>query len=673
VDRPELIERLSVNEQAELWLARLPGVDSGLWVIRLAAERGRRLPEAPSSGILSGVPGLGDLQVAVCDVDRESGRLDVSVQALDSQGHATLLPEPGDELSARQILNALVQALSNPAREHRGGETRVQGAGGTTDDKTRIQPGAEASEETVMAPPGLHDQSVPDDSISEQEQTRAFDARDPSDEFDRDDDNSLRADKTAVLRPDDATVIAPSGAESHRGTERIDDAIDATEQFESTEWADDPPRHAVGDTPVGQQSHKSGGGFGLSVGSVLRNRFRITGVLGEGGMGAVFSAVDMLKEEARDENVNVALKVMKADIVDEHMSFMGLQREARRAQQLAHPNIVTVYDFDRAGGVIYMTMEFLRGQPLDELLKRNPHGLDLDSARDITAQISNGLAYAHNEGIVHADLKPQNVFVLDSGRAKILDFGIARAYQAKKVDVVESVFSGYSPAFASPEVMARKNPSPADDIYALGCVVYMLFTGRHPFDWTSAEKAAEQGLKPKRESSFKRAEWSAVARALSFDGSKRPKDAAEFLKHFAPSRVRQAAMGVSLASVLAAGIFVWWYEPVPGPDTPFEELPVEVQQQISRNLDDAALFLTYGDLDNTFQLYDAVLVAHPRNPDAMEGMQKASQEAIRMIRARVEQGEISEATGRQALDALLDYESLPSRIRRQLRDARDSL
>lgn len=424
---------------------------------------------------------------------------------------------------------------------------------------------------------------------------------------------------------------------------------------------------------MGGRAGESGGDIGLSVGSVLRNRFRITGVLGEGGMGTVFSAVDLLKEEARDEDVDVALKIMKADIVDEDMSFMGLQREARRAQQLAHPNIVTVYDFDRAGDVIYMTMEFLRGQPLDEMLKKNPHGLELELARDITAQISDGLAYAHKEGIVHADLKPQNVFVLESGRAKILDFGIARAYQAKKVDVVESVFSGYSPAFASPEVMARKRPDPADDVFALGCVVYMLFTGRHPFDWTSAEEAAEQGLKPKRESSFRRAEWSAVSAALSFDGEKRPKNAAEFLKRFAPSRVRQAAIAVSLASVIAAGAFMFFYEPVSGPDTPFEELPVEVQQQVTRNLEDAAAYLSFGDLDSSFQLYDAVLIAHPGNLDAIEGMQQASQEAIRMINSNVEDGEISPAAGRRALDSLLEYETMPSRIRRQLRDARDRL
>ena len=383
-------------------------------------------------------------------------------------------------------------------------------------------------------------------------------------------------------------------------------------------------------------------------------------------MGAVFSAVDMLKEEAKDENIDVALKVMKADIVDASMSFMGLQREARRAQQLAHPNIVTVYDFDRADGVIYMTMEYLRGKPLDAVLEANPHGLDLETARDITTQICKGLAYAHKEGIVHADLKPQNVFVLESGRAKVLDFGIARAYQAKKVDLVESVFSGYSPPFASPEVMARKSPAPSDDIYALGCVVYQIFTGRHPFNWTPAPKAQEQGLKPARDGSFKRAEWAAVSAALSFDGKKRPADAGEFLKRFAPSRVRQAALAVSLASVLAAGAFIALYDPPAGPDTPFEELPADVQQDITRNLNDAEQFLSFGDLDSALQLFDAVLVTHPGNLAATDGMDRTAREAIRRVRDAVQRGATSPDRARQTLESIMEYETLPSKSRREL-------
>ncbi len=502
----------------------------------------------------------------------------------------------------------------------------------------------------------------------------------------------------------DATRIQPgaSSDSSHADrTERLGESpaardigdIDRTERVAATRPDIDPDATEVCKTDAGQAATRVTGGpdsgpsrsgqttrgtaasalSSLTVGSVLRGRFRITGVLGEGGMGAVYSAVDMLKEEARDENVNVALKVMKPDIVDAELSFMGLQREARRAQQLAHPNIVTVYDFDRADGVIYMTMEFMRGKPLDAVLEDKPHGLDLVDARDITTQICKGLAYAHKEGIVHSDLKPQNVFLLDSGRAKILDFGIARAYQAKKVDMIETVFAGYSPAFASPEVIARKSPSPGDDVFALGLLVYQLFTGRHPFDWVSADKAVEQGLKPKRDKAFKRAEWAAVQAALSFDGTKRPQDAAEFLKRFAPSRVRQLVVAICLASVVAVGAYTYFYDPVAGPDVPFEELPLRVQTEITRNLGDAEAFLGFGDIDSAFQLYDAVLITHPGNLDATAGIHEASRQAASVVVDAVRSGRTTPEAGRQTLESLMAYETLPSRSRRELSKAMESL
>ncbi len=497
-------------------------------------------------------------------------------------------------------------------------------------------------------------------------------------------------DEHTELVDDARTEIIGSGREStKRGadehadrTQRLEDIDESGRDPDRTEVCGDgggleeteltsAPTGSSGATGQTTQARAEAAVSSLTVGSVLRGRFRITGVLGEGGMGAVYSAVDMLKEEARDENVNVALKVMKPDIVDAELSFMGLQREARRAQQLAHPNIVTVYDFDRADGVIYMTMEFMRGKPLDAVLDEKPHGLDLVDARDITTQVCKGLAYAHKEGIVHSDLKPQNVFLLESGRAKILDFGIARAYRAKKVDMVERVFAGYSPSFASPEVIARKDPTPADDIFALGLLVYQLFTGRHPFDYTAADKALEQGLKPKRDASFKRAEWSAIQAALSFDRDKRPQDASEFLKRFAPSKVRRFGLGVSALSILIAASWVYFYQPTVGPDVPFEELSISLQQEITRNLADAELFLGYGDIDSAFHLYDTVLLAHPGNLEAVEGMQQASQTAVENLRSAVQEGRINPEAARQSLEALLAYETLPSRSRRILREAQD--
>ena len=410
----------------------------------------------------------------------------------------------------------------------------------------------------------------------------------------------------------------------------------------------------------------------LGVGSVLRGRFRIEKVLGEGGMGSVFSAVDLLKQEALDKDIHVALKVMKPGLADPELTFMGLQREARRAQQLAHPNIVTVFDFDRADGHIYMTMEHLRGQAIGDLLKANPKGLKPELARDITRQVASGLAYAHEEGIVHVDLKPQNIFMLDSGRVKILDFGIAKAYQEQLSDVVDDAFSGYSPPYASPQLIRQERPTPRDDVFALGIVTYALFTGKHPFDWKRADVVEATGLRPNPSPAFRRSEWRAVRAALNVDAARRPADAAAFLKLFAPSRIKRVAMAVSSASVISALAFILLYRPEAGPEIPFEQLDPGLQSRIQVQLVDASSFAEFGDLDSALQLYQAVLEMHPGNLEATRGMNETVDLAIERIRQLQRQGGITAAGSRTSLEGLLSYSALPARARQRIEEALDS-
>ena len=472
--------------------------------------------------------------------------------------------------------------------------------------------------------------------------------------------NDDAGDEATRLKPSD---VAPEDAETELGpggsaTEVIDEASD--------KGRDRPVESGAGSAGKATAA-------GLGVGSLLRQRFRIESVLGEGGMGTVFGAVDLLKQEARDEQVHVALKVMKPDIVDAEMTFMGLQREARRAQQLAHPNIVTVYDFDRADGHIYMTMEYLRGRPVSDLLKQNRLGMDPEQARDITLQIGAGLAYAHDEGIVHVDLKPQNVFMLDSGRVKILDFGIAKAYQEKRQDRVEDAFSGYSPAFASPQIIRRQRPTPRDDVFALGIMVYALFTGKHPFDWKSADQAEADGLRPARSPVFRRSEWRAVQAALAFDADARPADAGDFVKRFAPSKVKRAAIAVSVSSVAAALAFVLLFQPSPGPEVPFDQLDPALQARIETELTDAAAFAELGDLDSALQLYQGVLTLHPGNRRATRGMTDAVDEALQRIGRLHREGALSPAAARTNMEAMLAYDSLPAGARERVEQAASEL
>ena len=138
-------------------------------------------------------------------------------------------------------------------------------------------------------------------------------------------------------------------------------------------------------------------------------------MLGEGGMGAVWKAKDKLKEEARDRNPYVAVKLLQGDFKEHPEAFIALQRETSKQQRLAHPNIATVYDFDRDGETVYMTMEVMQGQPLDAFLRKNvpEEGLTEEEAMPLIEDICSGLAYAHQAGLVHSDLKPGNAFLVN--------------------------------------------------------------------------------------------------------------------------------------------------------------------------------------------------------------------------------------------------------------------
>jgi len=405
----------------------------------------------------------------------------------------------------------------------------------------------------------------------------------------------------------------------------------------------------------------------LAVGTVLRQRFKILGVLGRGGMGTVYRATDLLKEEAHDRDTTIALKVLKPGIVDADITFMALQREARRAQQLAHPNIVTVYDFDRADDVIFMTMEFMRGRGLDSLLEDGK--LPLDEVRRITREVAQGLAYAHKQKIVHADLKPENVFILDDGRVKILDFGIARAWQSEHRDFVEEAVAGCTPSYASPEVMSREQPSPADDVYALGCVIAQMASGDHPYDWHSGLEARKEQLKPVRPAGLKRREWRALSAALQLDRESRPADADAFLKRFSPSPVRATAWVVAVIAIIGAIAYSWFFQPEPGPEVPFSALSAELQDQITRNLQDADAFLAQGDINTSLQLYDMVLQSHAGNLDAVNGMNEATDLALERLLAAHAEGQISSDALKNTLRSLLDYDTLPGRARDQVSTA----
>ncbi|HEY1774397.1 MAG TPA: bifunctional serine/threonine-protein kinase/formylglycine-generating enzyme family protein, partial [Gammaproteobacteria bacterium] len=310
----------------------------------------------------------------------------------------------------------------------------------------------------------------------------------------------------------------------------------------------------------------SGGGDNLGPGSVLKERFELMDVLGEGGMGKVYKARDLLKVEAKDKNPYIAVKTLTGDFKQHPESFIALQRESSKAQRLAHPNIATVYDFDRDGGTVYMTMELMEGDELAKYIKHLPAGgLPVPEAMNIIRQLCDGLAYAHSKQLVHSDFKPGNAFLTKDGTVKLLDFGIARASKTRKDTVGETTvfdpgqLGALTPAYATVEMFEGMDPDPRDDIYALAAVSYELLTGKHPFNKLSAPKVLEKGLKPAPVAKLNGAQNKALFRALALRRDDRTPSVEEFWDKIRPrkSRTKQyIAGGIAAALLLTFGLYL---------------------------------------------------------------------------------------------------------------------
>jgi serine/threonine protein kinase len=352
---------------------------------------------------------------------------------------------------------------------------------------------------------------------------------------------------------------------------------DGTTQLDRTSSADDSATvHATG------RSWTTGSNFAddadraqqtIGAGSVLKQRFELIQPIGEGGMGTVYKARDLLKVEARDRNPYIAVKLLSGDFRRHPEAFIALQREASKAQRLAHPNIATVYDFDRDGQTVYMTMELMEGEVFAKYIKTLPAGgLAVADAMALIGQLCSGLSYAHKSGLVHSDLKPGNAFLNRDGRVKLLDFGIARASTVRhdlgdgnaETTMFDPVSLGaLTPAYATLDMFEGKPPDPRDDIYALACVAYELLSGRHPFDKLSAVKVKEKGLKPKPLAKLGKRQNRALLAALALDRAARTATVDRFWEGIAPRETHtwRRVAGSILAAAVLAGIA---YGPVAG-------------------------------------------------------------------------------------------------------------
>ncbi|MBN1978171.1 MAG: Stk1 family PASTA domain-containing Ser/Thr kinase [Anaerolineae bacterium] len=215
---------------------------------------------------------------------------------------------------------------------------------------------------------------------------------------------------------------------------------------------------------------------------VLNNRYRLLELVGSGGMAVVYRGVDTLLQR------QVAVKVLRESYSGDPAFLARFRREAQAAASLDHPNVVTVYDVGQDGDHHYIVMEYVQGQDLKTLIRQQGQ-LGVSEALDIAIQISAGVGHAHKSGVIHCDVKPQNVLVTQDGRAMVTDFGIARALSESGLTESDTVWG--SPLYFSPEQAAGDPPSPASDVYSIGVVMYEMLAGRPPFQ---AEKTAALAL-----------------------------------------------------------------------------------------------------------------------------------------------------------------------------------
>ncbi|MFM0737940.1 protein kinase [Paraburkholderia xenovorans] len=338
-----------------------------------------------------------------------------------------------------------------------------------------------------------------------------------------------------------------------------------------------PPARAAG---AGASNSSSAAGVPghdqiKGTGDTLNNRFVLEECLGVGGMGTVYKALDLRKLEASDRKPYLAIKVLNVQFRGNPNSLVALQREARKAQVLAHRNIITVYDFDRDGPIVYLTMEYLSGKPLSQLLRTPGYqGMPVRAALPIVRGMCGALAYAHERGFVHCDFKPANVFLTINAEVKVIDFGIARVFQRPEEESDATVFDpgslgALTPAYASPEMIEHREPDPRDDIYALGCITYELLTGHHPFDRLSATQARNADFKPQRPPNLDAKQWRALRAALSFDRTTRMPSVVRFIAEFdnearAEKSGTLAKVGLGgLAAVCAAAVGVFAFRATP--------------------------------------------------------------------------------------------------------------
>jgi serine/threonine protein kinase len=273
----------------------------------------------------------------------------------------------------------------------------------------------------------------------------------------------------------------------------------------------------------------------MNVVTALEGRYQVLKELGRGGMGIVFQAYDKHLQE------QVAIKILSPMLSNDPDALERLKREVSAARRITHPNVIRIHDIAEANGLQYVSMEYFGGTNLKEYIKQSG-GLSVMEAFNIASQICDGLQAAHSQGVIHRDLKSQNIILNSATQVKIIDFGLAHTQQMQGLTATGLIMG--TPEYMAPEQVAGKKVDERADIYSLGIILYELFTGRVPFTGPSAISVGFQQIKdsPEAPSSvnpqISRSLEQVILKALEKEPMKRYADVSE-LKNALETAVNQ--------------------------------------------------------------------------------------------------------------------------------------